>query len=139
MCAQTTPPNIYSPLEFSCRASEGTITYILSNLPVSDWDCVHNFSVLRSLRSVLLDSAHMESGKNSHKSSKSETPYDCSRKYDSSIGRVIDQITYLSHNNSNRISGEGRRPWDRPPQHLNELGPRGHNYYRVTQSTRSAL
>ena len=81
----------------------------------------------------------MESGKNSHKSSKSETPYDCSRKYDSSIGRVIDQITYLSHNNSNRISGEGRRPWDRPPQHLNELGPRGHNYYRVTQSTRSAL
>ena len=27
-----------------------------------------------------------------------------------------------------------RRPWDLPAQHLNELGPRGYNYFALTQT-----
>jgi len=59
------------------------------------------------------------------------------RTYDTSFGRAADHVSHLSLYSGfepQRLHSGERRPWDLPAQHLNELGPRGYNYFRVTQT-----
>ena len=59
--------------------------------------------------------------------------------YPSSQKRALDNVAYVAKTATPKIPfghrdiAQGRRPWDRPARHLNELGPAGYNFYRVTQ------
>jgi len=60
--------------------------------------------------------------------------------YPDSHKRALNNVTYVARHHTPKMPVDHRdvahglrRPWDRPAQHLNELGPAGYNFYRVTQ------
>ena len=58
--------------------------------------------------------------------------------YPSSHKRALNNVSYVANTHTPKMPFDhrdvaGRRPWDRPARHLNELGPAGYNFYRVTQ------
>jgi hypothetical protein len=56
------------------------------------------------------------------------------RTYASSYGRAVDHVQFLVRYKGGDPWRHARRPWNLPAQQLNEFGPRGYNYFRVTQT-----
>jgi hypothetical protein len=54
--------------------------------------------------------------------------------YTSSYVRASDHVRFLVRYQGRDPPRQTRRPWDLPAQQLNEFGPRGYNYFRVTQT-----
>lgn len=67
------------------------------------------------------------------------TPLGVPSIYVTSSNRAVDHVHFLSQYKTPKVQLHSTarprvRPWDAPARQLNELGPRGYNYFCVTQA-----